>query len=115
MAARTKIQVDERTVELTDSALKCRTLGHAWDDDFDSPVSASRVRELRAQGIYETYEACMRRACPITRTTGISREDYRTVLYRRMSGYPEGYLIAPGSGRLLRSEARAAYLSRRGV
>jgi len=106
-----KIQVDERTLPLTDEAILCRKRTHNWDD-ADRIPTARRRRELRALGQMEEYEDCM--TCASVRISVVSTSTWKVI--RRKIVYSEGFLLAvKGAGRLPQSAARAAYYARRGM
>lgn len=105
--AKVKLAVDERTSDLSDAALYCRSKGHAWQE---KALSRRRFRELFAQGMSEENEFCP--VCGSTLLRIFDVTDGRIVEQKRT--YPGGteYLLPKGSGRLSRSSARVARFAR---
>lgn len=103
MSKKAKLELDERTAELTDEALICRAADHVWQR---VPSSIDRRRELYDLNLCEWIWHCL--------TCG----SVRNLVFSRTSGegkptinYAEGYLISnkyAGLGRIPRTESRKA-------
>lgn len=100
------IEVDDRTVNLEEEFLACRAEGHKLGPMV--PATSARRAELAKVGQVEVYRTC--ELCKATRTQ-LLELPWCTVLESHYE-YPEGYLLAKGSGRLPRSAAVAAYFDR---
>jgi hypothetical protein len=85
--------VIDYAARLDSQALDCRARGHRWD--------SHRVTYDRQAKEYDEQEVC---SCGATRHTTYDADGYIT---GRRIGYPEGYLMPAGSGRITRS-GRAA-------
>lgn len=99
--------VDERAVKMLLTVLKCRKMGHAWQE---MPLGKARRNELRGTGVTEELFMCLR--CSLRRCDTIDEDTYETVGQNYPDGYPEGYRLPPGSGRMRRAAARKAYAAR---
>ncbi len=108
MSTRRRPAVDERTEGMTTEALECRKFGHAWNE---RPQGKKRRAELRRQGLDSSVLACAR--CTLTVVEVIDLDTYDVISRTPEGGYPPGYLVPKGSGRLPRREARKAYAVRR--
>jgi hypothetical protein len=103
--------VDERTDDLSDEALYCRSWGHRWEL---RPLSGARFQELLSKGLTESFRYCDN-GCG---SEWIELYDVETFEVRQtIRKYPKksdhsNYLITPGSGRLPRREARKANFAR---
>lgn len=106
-----RIQVDERTENMPLEVLTCRRLGHAWEE---RPQGRRRRRnaELREQGLEQSVLRCTR--CTLTMVETVDQDTWEVISRTPEGGYPPGYLVPRGSGRLPRAEARKAYAARRG-
>lgn len=107
MPRRIRVEVDERTETMTDEALLCRDLRHAW-----APVSqgASRRRELLRLGQTERVLRCTR-GCGTTKSQIFELPRFN-VLKTKMD-YADGYLLTVrGTGRISSDDARAALFVR---
>ncbi len=107
---RRNVEVDDRTAGMTLEALRCRRLGHSW---IDLPIGKARRAELAGRGLSELIVQCERGTLRMIETVDL--ETWEVVSKRPDGGYPPGYLVPPGSGRLPRAEARKAYMVRRGL
>lgn len=101
-------QIDDRTQDMTQQALMCRSYGHAWTP---VPVPRKRQAELATQGMFEDNVECSR--CPCRRTTLYDMGNWDVAAHPRTEYPKEGYLsTVKGGGRLPRSAARIAMLVR---
>lgn len=102
------LTIDERTNNLSDEAIYCRTHGHRW---VMQSLGVKRFNELLDEGKSEFKRYC-ENGCG---STWIQGYDIQTgeVLYNDRS-YPTGndYLLKPNSGRLPRAAARVAFFAR---
>lgn len=110
MARRIKVAlpVDDRTGNMTDEALVCRTWGHKWER---RAASRKRTVELLQNGLVEYYRYCGH-GCGSTWRQVWSIEQRAIVENDR--SYPKNgeYLLPKGTGRLRRGDAWAANFSR---
>lgn len=113
MAARRRIQIDERTATMSKTALMCRTIGH-------NPVFMTTPPVLRAQHRRKGERLIMLRCdhqidvpCPYARD--IVADYYTGEVLHAKSGYGDGgkdYLVQEtGTGRLPRAAARVAFFN----
>lgn len=101
-----KVEIDERTLAMSDEALECRDSNHAWSK---LPADPARRSQLFRDGMYERIREC-------TRCT-TKRIDVYTIrtgeLVSRRYDYADDYLITEkGSGYLYVSEIRKAQFAR---
>lgn len=108
MARSLKLAVDERTGEMSDQALMCRSLGHSWQL---RAMSRTRFSELIKLGLTENFRYCANGCGSTWRqvwdvSTGEVVEQERE--------YPKGleYKMPHGQGRLHRTKARVAAFAR---
>lgn len=98
--------LDDRTDELSQTSLECRTLGHAWRF---VPQGKARRAELLKTGQTEYVRECMR--CTATATDLIDLDTGG--IERTKMHYPEGYLLTThGQGHLPRRFVRYELLRR---
>jgi hypothetical protein len=98
---RSTVQVDERTAKMTEQALRCRDEGHSWRRIEPPP---NIVRQNWKNGFVERVREC---ACGCEWRQVYERHHFIIIENKRT--YPKvGYLVAPGTGRLPRNEARKA-------
>ena len=104
-----QLDVDDRTEQMSDAALRCRARGHKWEEQA---LSRRRVIALVRQGQEETILYC-ERGCGATVHELVEIASGDVLKVKRE--YPEGgeYRMPPGSGRLRRSSARVASFARR--
>lgn len=102
------LDVDDRTADMSDEALMCRTLGHKWER---RARSRKRTLELLKNGLVEYARYCehgcgctWRQVWDIERRMVVENERY----------YPKNgaYLAPPNSGRITRSSAFPAFFAR---
>lgn len=105
-----RIQVDERTKDMSLAVLTCRRLGHAWED---RPQGKRRRAELRKIGLSQSVLCCIR--CTLTMVETIDLDTWEVTSRTPEGGYPPGYLAPKGTGRLPKAEARKAHIARRGT
>jgi hypothetical protein len=110
MARPLKRDVDQRALNMPFSVLVCRKLGHAWQE---VPLGKKRRVALRGTGQTEEMFKCLRSKCGLVRVDVIDESTWDVVGRSNPHGYPEGYLVPRGTGRLSRTEARKAYAVRR--
>lgn len=106
------IEPDPRTETMTNTALECRDVGHAW---ARVPMGPKRRLELARLGQVEKIQVCDR-GCGTEKTQIIDVVE-RTRVGSPRSRYGEGYRITgeyAGSGRLPRMDAFIASLVRSG-
>lgn len=103
-------EVDERAAKMPITVLLCRKIGHAWQE---MPLGKKRRAALYGTGQTEEWFKCLRAKCGLVRVDVIDDDTYTVVGRKNPHGYPEGYLVARGTGRLSRGEARKAYAARR--
>jgi hypothetical protein len=103
---RRHVQINGRTKQLSDAAVRCRTLGHAREV---LPQGSARRLELAQRGQREQVLYCTR--CTWTQRYLIDVEN-GDVVGRSSGKYPDGYLLNDKGGRLSRSEARQALYAR---
>lgn len=110
MAKRFKVDLnyDDRTNNMTDEALICRTFGHKWER---RAASRRRTVELLEQGLVEYFRFC-EHGCGSTwrQVWDLKRKE----IVENDRRYPKNgeYMVPPGSGRLRRGDAFAANFSR---
>ncbi len=98
------IEVDERTAAMSQPALECRAMNHAW---HSVRLSVARRLELLKLGQTERVRECQR--CDTTRTTRRQLPSYDVL--SDAYHYPDtSYLVPKGSGRLSAAEADKALL-----
>lgn len=90
--------------ELSDSFLRCRILGHSWDEV--SPALVEEVTVADSQDLLAT--SCSR--CTLRRLDIISKSG--DLFYRRYF-YPDGYLTPRGSKTPSRSDFRRQLIALR--
>lgn len=113
MASRRKVlafdlDVDERTAEMSDAALRCRSRGHKWEENA---MTRRRYAELTAAGLWEDNLYCDN-GCGSTWIINFSLRTGEILSSKRQ--YPKGseYLMPKGNGRLARDSARIARVAR---
>jgi hypothetical protein len=99
-------QLDVRTKTMSPAALTCRTLGHAMTP---VPVKPARRMELKQLGQYAIRVVCLR-GCSRWREQ-VFDDDTEELIYTKGSYTdPDSYLVQQhGTGRLPRTQARAAF------
>lgn len=106
------MQVDERTANLSEKALFCRTYGHKWGV---IPIGAARHAELLRQGLTETHREC-EHGCGSTWWELWEVSSGNVVDFERKyaTAIDEAgqYRMPKGTGRLPRAEARKANFAR---
>lgn len=103
------LDVDDRTNDMSDEALICRSRGHRWEE---RGKTRKRYQELIKEGYWEDDLVCAN-DCGYTKLVVWSLRTGEVISIR--TGYPKdgSYLLPKGStGRLLRSSARVARVSR---
>lgn len=103
-----RLVVDDRTGNLTDQALICRTFGHKWGL---SGIPRSRFLSLLAKGQGEYNRYC-ENGCG---STWRQLWDVRTgEVLENERNYPKNgeYLLPSGTGRMHRTSARVANFAR---
>lgn len=104
-----RIEVDDRTKDMTLEVLMCRSNSHPWTP---LPISSSRRDELMDRGVTELVDTCLR--CDLNRYqtfelgTGDMLDSW--IDYKRN---PDYLIKEKGTGRLSRREAKKALLVRR--
>ncbi len=101
------LQVDTRTDKMSEAALTCRSLGHAWDR---RPLTKPRRLELLTQGLTERVRVCLR--CASVRTVVRRLPSYEEVSDSIVYANAHEYLVPKGTGRLARAEADKAMFVR---
>lgn len=91
---------DERTAQISDEALVCRSTGHRW---IVKPQSEQRLRVTLVNGIIELDRFCDN-GCGSSWLDVLDARTFEVLETRRR--YSSDYLIKPGYGRLPRNEAR---------
>ncbi len=112
------VPVDERTKDMTEAALLCRSLGHQW---VMRAASRQHTLSLLRQGLREFDREC-RRPHPllpneVLRCGGTWRQVWsiheRMIVENERHYPPAGaYLLPPGTGRLARADAIVAQVAR---
>lgn len=105
------VEVDERTSGMSEVALTCRAIGHAYNI---VPMGPKRRAELAQLGQVERILVCGR--CTKSTTTVYDLYE-RIQVGSSKSEYPDGYLIPAeysGQGRLRRLDALVARLASTG-
>lgn len=111
MATRKKLEipVDERTEEMTDAALECRSSGR-----HTLPTFREMLRLDEKTGHFALEGACLVCGAPYAAEYTMVGETVKRPQYNYKG--VEGYLINKtryaGTGRVARSAARAAYIAR---
>lgn len=100
------LTADERTTEISDEALYCRTYGHKW---AVRPYSEQSLRIWLRNGVIENARWC-ENGCGSDWIEYIETRNFTVIDVKRT--YPKGYLLKPGSGRLPRNEARKSRFMR---
>jgi hypothetical protein len=102
-----ELDVDERTVEMSDEALQCRKRGHFLQEDG---MTRKRYQELMAEGLWEDRYSC---ACGRYREIVWVMRSGAVVSDK--SGYRDKSYLLPkySTGRLSRDAARVAWVARR--
>lgn len=102
------LHVDDRTAEMSEAALYCRSRGHKWGD---RGITRKRYTELLKDGLWEDSLYC-ENGCGGTRSIVWSLRTGEVLEHKR--DYPKGgdYLMPKNSGRLDRSQARIARAAR---
>lgn len=102
------LDVDERTVGLSDEALLCRSRGHKWED---RALTRKRYNELLREGIMIDAMYCGH-GCGCTWTITWALRTGEVVESKREYPKDKSYLMPLGTGRLNRRTARVARASR---
>jgi hypothetical protein len=102
------ITIDDRTDELSDRALYCRTFGHKWELKAQS---RKRFNQMWAEGLVEYSRYCEHGCGSTWRQVWDVRSKQIVENDRRYPSRGE-YLLPSGSGRLARGEAWAAHFAR---
>ena len=102
------LDVDDRTSEMSEEALFCRSRGHKWGD---RGITRRRYAELLADGLMEDNRYC-ENGCGGTWRQVWSLRNGEILVNERL--YPKGsdYLAPKGRGRILRAQARIARFAR---
>lgn len=108
MAKRLGLTIDDRTEDLSDAALYCRTHGHLW---MLKGIGRKRFQELIADGHAEYNRYCDNGCGSTWRQLW---DVYTGEVLENERRYPSGgeYLLKSGSGRLRRTSARVAQFAR---
>jgi hypothetical protein len=103
------LDVDERTEQMSDEALVCRSRGHKWGD---RGLTRKRYQQLIKDGLWEDALYC-ENGCGYTKS--IVWELRSGNIISQTQAYPSdgSYLLAKGfTGRIRRDSARVARVSR---
>lgn len=103
-----ELDIDERTDNMSDEALWCRSRGHKWGD---RGMSRKQYNDLLQDGLMMEAMYCENR-CGCTWTITFKIRNGEIVENKREYPRSGGYLIRKGSGRLNRSSARVARTAR---
>lgn len=105
---RLNVQVDDRTAEMTEQALICRSSGHAW---VMRAKTRKRTHELAAQGLMEFDRECSNGCGCTWRQVWNVRE---RIMIENDRQYPQGrdYKVRPGDGRMSRADAIPSLFAR---
>lgn len=102
------LDVDERTSEMSDQALYCRSRGHKWED---RGITRKRYAELLADGLMEDNMYCDS-GCGSTWIVTWSLRTGEVLESKRDYAKGGDYRMPPGQGRLPRGRARIARAAR---
>lgn len=105
---RLSVSVDDRTTQMTEQALICRSSGHAWQT---RARTRKRTHELASQGLMEFDRYCGNGCGSTWRQVWNVVERVMVENERR---YPTGgeYLMKPGNGRMSRADAVPSLFAR---
>lgn len=107
MAKRLGLNIDDRTDQLSDEALYCRTFGHLW---VQRGIGRKRFQELIVKGHAEYNRYCNNGCGSTWRQLW---DVYTGEVLENERKYPRGdYLLKANSGRLKRTAARVAHFAR---
>lgn len=96
-------EIDDRTDEMTNNALTCRSFGHRW---VMHPTDRTRFLGLLEAGYKEIVVTCAN-GCGLSLTTVYNRSTGEVV--QQVRRYADSsYFVPKGTGRMHRSDARVA-------
>ncbi len=101
------LPVDDRTEDMSDEALVCRSRGHKW---AERAVTRKRFNETLLLGFIEEFNYCENGCGSVWERTFDLNGD---MLEQKRKHPSSGYLVPTGQGRLSRQAARVARLARR--
>lgn len=102
------LDVDERTSELSDEALVCRSRGHKWED---RALTRKRYAEMLMEGFMIDAMYCGH-GCGCTWEITWAVRNGEVIESKREYPRDRSYLLPSGTGRLHRNNARVARAAR---
>lgn len=103
-----RLDVDERTGAMSETALYCRSMGHRW---MLRAASRSHTMKLLRDGVREFDRYCDNGCGATWRQVWDLRQ--RTIIENERRYPTQGaYLLPPGTGRLHRGDALVAQVAR---